>query len=91
LLRKPASLKRTQKKALCTLFENDTSSVRSDGTCEVCRVYWWKHNEKTPKETSAIIQRSLQIAAKVEEARSFSDDEIPEPQTSCIPEIIHLI
>ncbi len=79
------------KKALCTLFENDTSSARPDGTCEVCRVYWWKHNEKTPKETSAMIQRSLKLAAKVEEPRSFSDYEIPEPQTSCIPEIINLI
>mgnify|MGYP000951936679 CR=1 FL=1 len=79
------------KKALCTLFENDTSSARPDGTCEVCRVYWWKHNEKTPKETSAMIQRSLQVTAKVEEPRSFSDYEIPEPQTFCIPEIINLI
>lgn len=78
------------KKALCTLFENDASSARPDGTCEVCRVYWWKHNEKTPKETSAMIQRSLQITAKVEEPRSFTDYEIPNPQTACIPEIINL-
>lgn len=79
------------KRALCTLFENDSSSARPDGSCEVCRVYWWKHNEKTPIETSAIIQRSLQITAKVEEPRFFSDYEIPEPQTACIPEIINLI
>lgn len=79
------------KKALCTLFENDTSSARPDGTCEVCRVYWWKHNEKTPKETSAMIQRSLKITAKVEEPRSFADYEIPDPQTACIPEIINLV
>lgn len=79
------------KKALCTLFENDTSSARPDGTCEVCRVYWWKHNEKTPKETSAMIQRSLKITAKVEEPRSFADYEISDPQTACIPEIINLV
>ena len=79
------------KKALCTLFENDASSARPDGTCEVCRVYWWRHNEKTPKETSAMIQRSLKIAAKVEEPRSFADYNIPTPQTACIPEIINLI
>ena len=79
------------KRALCTLFENDSSSARPDGSCEVCRVYWWKHNEKTPKETSAMIQRSLQIAAKIEEPRSFANYEIPEPQTDCIPEIINLI
>ena len=45
------------KKALCTLFVNDESSARPAGTCEVCRVYWWKHAEKMPKETSAMIQR----------------------------------
>ncbi|MEA4815336.1 MAG: type I-C CRISPR-associated protein Cas7/Csd2 [Lachnospiraceae bacterium] len=79
------------KKSLCTLFENDTSSARPDGTCVVCRVYWWKHNEKTPKETSAMIQHSLQITAKVEEPGSFADYEIPTPQTACIPQIINLI
>lgn len=79
------------KQALCTLFENDVSSARPDGSCEVCRVYWWKHNEKTPKETSAMIQRTLKIVAKTETPHSFSDYEIPEPQSTCIPEIIHLI
>jgi len=79
------------KQALCTLFENDASSARPDGTCEVCRVYWWKHEEKTPKETSAIIQRSLIIKSKVEEPRSFADYEITEAKTICVPEIISLI
>ncbi|MEA4889690.1 MAG: type I-C CRISPR-associated protein Cas7/Csd2 [Clostridiaceae bacterium] len=77
--------------SLCTLFENDASSARPDGTCEVCCVYWWKHDEKTPKETSATIQRSLQITTKVEEPRSFTDYEIPIPQTACIPEVINLV
>ncbi|MEG1524333.1 MAG: type I-C CRISPR-associated protein Cas7/Csd2 [Clostridia bacterium] len=79
------------KQALCTLFENDASSARPDGTCEVCSVYWWKHNEKTPKETSAMIQRSLMIRQKVEEPRSFGDYEITEAKTKCVPEIINLI
>jgi len=79
------------KAALCTLFENDESSARPAGTCEVCRVYWWKHGEKTPKETSAMVQRSLKITAKAETPHSFADFEIPVPQTICIPEIIDLI
>jgi CRISPR-associated protein Csd2 len=79
------------KAALCTLFENDASSARPDGTCEVCRVYWWKHGEKTPKETSAMIQRSLKITEKTDEPRSFYDYEIPLPQTKCAPEIIDLV
>ncbi|MHB1391739.1 MAG: hypothetical protein ACYCYE_01435 [Clostridia bacterium] len=26
------------------LFENDCSSARPDGSMEVCKVFWWKHN-----------------------------------------------
>lgn len=79
------------KQALCTLFENDASSARPEGTCEVCRVYWWKHADKTPKETSAMIQRSLVITAKTEVPRSFYDYDISLTQTACVPEIIELI
>ena len=32
------------KEALRTLFVNDSSSARPDGSMEVCKVYWWKHN-----------------------------------------------
>lgn len=79
------------KRALCTLFENDVSAARPEGSCEVCRVYWWMHDQKTPKETSAMIQRSLKISPKVEEPRSFADYDISDPQTKCVPEIINLI
>jgi CRISPR-associated protein Csd2 len=79
------------KHALCTLFENDASSARPEGTCEVCRVYWWKHADKTPKETSAMLQRSLVITAKVDEPHSFFDYDIIVSQTECVPEIIELI
>ncbi len=29
---------------LVTLFENDASSARPEGSMEVCKVIWWKHN-----------------------------------------------
>ena len=32
------------KEALRTLFVNDSSSARPDGSMEVCKIYWWKHN-----------------------------------------------
>ena len=32
------------KEALCSLFMNDASSARPEGSMEVCKVYWWKHN-----------------------------------------------
>jgi CRISPR-associated protein Csd2 len=50
--------------ALKTLFENDTSSARPDGSMEVCRVYWWKHNCKNGQYPSAKVHRSLRIKPK---------------------------
>lgn len=79
------------KEALCTLFENDASSARPDGSCEVCRVYWWKHAEKTPKETSAMIQRALHITAQKDVPDSFGAYEIVLNGTKCVPEIINSI
>ena len=49
------------KEALKTLFDNDASSARPEGSMEVCKLYWWKHNEKTPSVTTAQIHRSLKI------------------------------
>lgn len=79
------------KTALCTLFENDASSARPDGSCEVCRLYWWKHAEKTPKETSAKIQRALNIEPVTEIPHSFADYKITLAATECKPEVIDLL
>jgi CRISPR-associated protein Csd2 len=76
------------KEALCTLFENDASSARPEGSCEVHQVYWWKHKEKTPAETSAQIQRSLHITAMTNEPKSFNDYTITRDATNCVPEIL---
>ena len=52
------------KQALITLFENDCSSARPEGSMQVCRVYWWKHDGKTPTVSSAKIHNSVQIKEK---------------------------
>ena len=49
------------KEALKTLFENDASSARPDGSMEVRRMYWWQHGEKMPAVSSGRIQRSFNI------------------------------
>ncbi|QQE75940.1 type I-C CRISPR-associated protein Cas7/Csd2 [Brevibacillus composti] len=63
------------KQALITLFENDTSSARPDGSMEVHRVYWWKHKSKLGQYSSAKVHRSLQIQLKegITEAKSVED------------------
>ncbi len=82
------------KSALCTLFENDASSARPEGSMEVCRVYWWEHDCKTPKCSSAKIHRALKIKLKdsVLAPHSFEDYEITLNEIEGIaPEIIDLM
>ena len=45
------------KEALRTLFENDSSSARPDGSMEVLRMYWWRHNCKSGQYSSAKVHR----------------------------------
>lgn len=61
------------KQALLTLFENDLSSARPEGSMEVNKVYWWEHTSKLGQYSSAKVHRSLNIKSKVEEPRSFED------------------
>lgn len=51
------------KEALITLFENDSSAARPDGSMEVHKVYWWKHNSKTGQYSSAKVHRALTVNA----------------------------
>ncbi len=48
-------------RALETLFENDSSSARPDGSMEICKVCWWQHNCKIGQYPSAKVHRSLRI------------------------------
>lgn len=66
------------KQSLLTLFENDTSSARPDGSMEVCRLYWWKHEGKTPKYSSAKVHRQLEVKMKegISRPTSFNDYEV---------------
>lgn len=61
------------KQALITLFENDLSSARPEGSMEVHTVYWWEHNSKLGQHSSAKVHRSLTIEKKVQEPKSFED------------------
>lgn len=82
------------KQALMTLFENDSSSARPEGSMEVCRLYWWKHDCKTPKNSTAKVRRSLHIALKdgVKKPSSFYDYDITLDELDGVtPEIYDLM
>lgn len=64
------------KEALISLFENDASSARPDGSMEVKRVYWWKHNCQTGQYSAAKVHRTLEITKKVDVPKSFEDYEV---------------
>ncbi len=79
------------KEALKTLFENDASSARPDGSIEVCRMYWWQHAEKTPVASSGKIQRSFKIKA-VNRPLKFEDYDITWKLDDCVePEVYDFV
>ena len=65
----------TVKECLRTLFVNDASSARPDGSMEVVKLFWWKHNCKDGQYSSAKVHRSVKVALKNEDAMpSCADD-----------------
>ena len=63
------------RECLRTLFENDASAARPDGSMEVCRLYWWEHNCPCGQYSSAKVHRCLHPVLKdgVEQPSSLAD------------------
>ena len=81
----------TVKECLRTLFVNDASSARPDGSMEVVKLFWWKHNCKDGQYSSAKVHRSVKIALKDDSKipQSVEDYAITlEPLPGLEPEII---
>jgi CRISPR-associated protein Csd2 len=75
-------------KSLITLFENDSSSARPEGSMEVCKVFWWKHNSKSGQYSSAKVHRTLHVQSKTDTPKSVEDYEITvDPLEGLKPEI----
>lgn len=49
------------KEALRTLFCNDATAARPDGSMEVIKLVWWEHNCPTGQYSAAKVHRSLQV------------------------------
>lgn len=52
------------KECLRTLFVNDASAARPDGSMEVVKLYWWRHNCKDGQYSSAKVHRSVKVTQK---------------------------
>lgn len=85
----------TVKECLRTLFVNDASSARPDGSMEVIKLFWWEHNCKDGQYSSAKVHRSLQVKLKKDDE---GKDRIPAcaddyditllPLDGLVPEVI---
>jgi CRISPR-associated protein Csd2 len=66
------------KEALRTLFRNDASSARPEGSMEVYKVYWWEHNSPNGQYSSVKVHRSLKVKVKdgVDEPKDINDYDI---------------
>lgn len=79
------------KEALRTLFINDASAARPDGSMEVVSVYWWRHNNKIGQYSAAKVHESLKISLKegISYPAGVEDYEIRiEPLPGLEPEIL---
>ena len=69
------------KESLRTLFRNDASSARPDGSMEVYKIYWWEHANPNGQYSSAKIHNSVrnkvQLKNGITEPKSVEDYYIP--------------
>ncbi|PHQ17238.1 type I CRISPR-associated protein Cas7, partial [Bacillus thuringiensis] len=61
------------KNALVTLFENDASAARPEGSIEVHKVCWWDHNSKLGQYSSAKVHRLLEVKRNIDEPKTIDD------------------
>ncbi len=67
------------KEAIRTLFVNDASSARPDGSMELVKLYWWRHNNKIGQYSTAKVHNLLKVVRKQmthEQGRSTSPSSI---------------
>lgn len=79
------------KECLRTLFVNDASAARPEGSMEVVKLFWWEHNCKEGQYSSAKVHRSVYVTPKNPEGiptcvddYEITLDELP----GLVPEII---
>lgn len=52
------------KECLRTLFVNDTSAARPDGTMEVIKLFWWQHSCKDGQYSAAKVHRCVKVTLR---------------------------
>ncbi len=79
------------KECLRTLFVNDASSARPDGSMEIVKLYWFRHNCKDGQYSSAKVHRSIRAELKDPEQFPASVEDyqfVLEPLEGLKPEVL---
>ena len=79
------------KECLRTLFVNDASSARPEGSMEVVKLYWFKHNCKEGQYSPSKVHRSVTAVLKNEDIIPSSADDysiIAEPLEGLETEVL---
>ena len=61
------------KNTLATLFENDSSAARPDGSMCVEKLFWFRHNSKSGQYATAKVHRSVKAETLCDNPRSAGD------------------
>jgi CRISPR-associated protein Csd2 len=64
------------KEAIKTLFRNDASSARPEGSMEVYKVYWWEHSNPNGQYSSAKVHRLVDVKPNKDNPNSIEDYKI---------------
>ena len=74
------------KAALRSLFVNDVSSARPDGSMEVLKVVWWKHNSPIGQYSSAKTHRALRELLDEKKDGTYDSDKLREKLPNLVTE-----
>jgi CRISPR-associated protein Csd2 len=74
------------KKALQTLFVNDASSARPEGSMEVLKVIWWEHNCPSGQYSSARVHNSLRELIQLD--GSFDEENLKKALPGLEPKLL---
>ena len=59
---------------------------------EVCRLYWWQHEDKTPSVSTAKVHRSVKVDPTVDRPKTFADYNITYEDPGCVkPEVYDFV
>jgi CRISPR-associated protein Csd2 len=67
------------KLAICSMFENDASSARPDGSMEVLKVIWWKHSCPSGDISSAKVHSTLKDNVNPKDGSILEKSKLTQP------------